>query len=127
MPTLRNRGSLSLRVTTTAHGTVLPAPNLRQLPPRSPAPVVVWRLLLALIPLLFVPLRKFRRRGTIGFAPLGVLVLGVALVSGGCGITADNTPAVVVPGTSAGVYPLVVTATGSGNVTATTTVSLTVN
>jgi hypothetical protein len=77
--------------------------------------------------LFLIPLRKNRRRGGIGLAPLGILLLGVAIVSFGCGVTANNTPPVVPPGTSAGVYPLVVSATGTGNVTATTTVSLTVN
>jgi hypothetical protein len=73
--------------------------------------------------LLLILLRKTSRRRTIGFA---ALILFVATVSNGCGVTADNAPAPVV-GTTVGVYPLVITATGTGNVTATTTLSLSVN
>ncbi len=119
-------GSISLNVTTTVNGAAPPTRNLRRAPARSPA-TVVWGILLALITLLLIPLKSYRRRSLVRFAALGILLFGVTIASGGCGITADNTPPVAPPGTSAGVYPLVVTATGAGNVTATTTISLTVN
>jgi hypothetical protein len=112
-------GSISLAVTTTVRAAAPSTRNLRRVVPRSPTPAVVWGVLLALTMLFLIPLRKNRR--------LGILLFGVAIVSFGCGVTANNTPPVVPPGTSAGVYPLVVSATGTGNVTATTTVSLTVN
>jgi hypothetical protein len=114
-------GSISLSVVTTANGSAPPAGNLRRVIPVSPERVIVWAMLLTVT--LFTLLKKNSRRRTIGFASL---ILFVMVVSNGCGITADNPSAPVV-GTTTGVYPLVITATGTANVTATTTLSLTVN
>ena len=120
-------GSLSLNVTTTAHGIGLPAPSARRSPPSSRILVAVWEILLSLITLVVITIRKDRRHGQIGFASIVVLLAATVIFSDGCGITANNTPPAPAPGTSAGVYPMVVTATSIANVTATTTVSLTVN
>ena len=59
--------------------------------------------------------------------PMVVLLMLVTVAVNGCGVTGSNSPAVIVAGTTAGVYPIVVTATGTGNVSATTTINLTVN
>jgi hypothetical protein len=120
-------GSISLSVTTTVRSAAAPARKLPRLPAGSPDVVNLGVLLLAAAMLLFASLRKYPRRAVIALAPLVLLLLGAALVSSGCGVTADNAPPVPPAGTSAGVYPLVVTAIGTGNVMATTTVSLTVN
>jgi len=104
----------------------MPVRNLRGVP-FFRRPIGLWNLLLALTMLLGILLGKFSRWRPIGFAPLIMLVLLVAAVGDGCGITGSNSSVVPPPGTSAGVYPIVITATGSGNVTATTTLNLTVN
>nr|HEV7953476.1 hypothetical protein [Candidatus Acidoferrales bacterium] len=116
-------GSISLSVVTTANGAAPPVGNLRRLIPLTSQSVIASGTLLSLAMLLSIFLKKNSRRCAIGLA---ALMLFVAISSVGCGVTADNAPAPVV-GTTAGVYPLVITATGTGNVTATTTLSLTVN
>jgi hypothetical protein len=115
-------GSISLSVVTAANGSAPPRQNLQRRIPLSPGRFIVWGIVLVLMMLGF--LGKNSRRRAAGFA---AILLFVATVSIGCGITADNSPAPPVVGTTTGVYPLVITGTGTGNVTATTTLTLTVN
>jgi hypothetical protein len=61
----------------------------------------------------------------LSFAAL--LLVIVAGMAGCSGFGGAATPPVTIPGTTPGAYPLVVTATGNGGTTATTTVTLTVN
>jgi hypothetical protein len=107
---------------TAANSAAPPARNLRRQIPLSPGRVLVWVTLLMLTLQIF--LRKNSRRRVIGLA---ALMLFVAILSVGCGVTADNSAATPVVGTTVGVYPLVITGTGTGNVTATATLTLTVN
>lgn len=116
-------GSISLSVVTAANGAAPPVRNLKHVIPFSPENIIATGTILTLTMLLFIFLKKNPRRRVIGLVALSFCV---AIVSSGCGITADNAPAPVV-GTTVGVYPLVITGTGTGNVTATTTLSLTVN
>ena len=118
--------SISLSVTTTANG-VSPVRGLRREPPSSHRPAIFWEILLLMTALIVTLPKIVQRRRVAAYAKLRVLLFVVAMIADGCGITADNTTVVPTPGTAAGVYPLVITATGSGNVTATTTLSLTVN
>jgi hypothetical protein len=121
-PSVVAGGSISLSVVTAANGSAPPAQSLRRLLPFSSERIIASGTLLSL--LLLLMLRKNSRRRAIGFA---ALILFVAIISNGCGITADNSAPAPVVGTTVGVYPLVITATGTGNVTATTTLSLTIN
>jgi len=66
--------------------------------------------------------RQLRPRMTVTMVVL--FAIGLA-VCDGCGGAGTAPPPTV--GTPAGVYSLVVTATANGNVTATTTINLTVN
>jgi hypothetical protein len=108
-----------------ANGSAPPTWNLQRVPIYSPRWVICCGILFSMI--LFVLMKKPQRRRVIGFAPMVALMMLVAGFVNGCGVTASNSAPAVVVGTAAGVYPLVITATGGGNVTATTTVTLTVN
>ncbi len=121
-------GSLSLSVTTAAASGSVPAVrNLRRVPEISRRIfTAAWESLAALT-MMLIFLKKIQRRRVIGFAPMIILLMVVTVFGNGCGVAGSNSPAVIVPGTTAGVYPIVVTATGTGNVSATTTVNLTVN
>lgn len=119
-------GSLSLSVTTIANGAAPSTWNLEHTPFISPWPATSWEILFLLTMFLIVT-KKARRRRVIGFAGMSALLLFVTVFANGCGVTASNSPPAAIVGTTAGVYPLVITATGGGNVTATTTVTLTVN
>jgi len=118
-------GSLSLSATTMANGAAPMVRNLRHVPQFSPRWVISWGILFSMA--LFVLMRRTQRRRVIGFAPMITLLVLVAGFANGCGVTASNSAPAAVVGTAAGAYPLVITATGGGNVTATTTVTLTVN
>jgi hypothetical protein len=82
-------------------------------------------LLIAFIALIFICLRKsHHQRLRIGVSIIA-LVAVVLVICDGCGGSGNVAPPLV--GTAPGAYALVVTATGNGNVMATTTINLTVN
>ena len=121
-------GSLSLSVTTAAaSGSVRAVRNLRSVPEISRRILTAAWEILAALTMILIFLKKNQRRRVIGFAVMVVLLMVVTVAVNGCGVTGSNSPAVIVPGTTAGVYPIVVTATGTGNVSATATINLTVN
>jgi hypothetical protein len=126
-PSVVAGGSISLSVVTAANSAAPPVKNLRRPIPLSPESIIASGTLLSLAMLLLILLRKNSQRRLIGFAALAALMLFVAIISDGCGITADNSVATPPVGTTAGAYSLVITGTGTGNVTATTTLTLTVN
>jgi hypothetical protein len=120
-------GSLSLSVTTAARGVVPAVWNLRRAPPISRRLLMTSEISAALTGLMIIFLKRNQRRRALAIAPMIMLLMVATVVCDGCGVTAGNSPGVIVPGTATGVYAIVVTATGTGNVTATTTVNLTVN
>jgi hypothetical protein len=119
----------TLMVTTTASTITTPAPGARKGPrsiePWNPAILRgLWIFMMALLVMLGLPRGKRRRIAL--RVPLAILIALAAFGMLSCGGgTAEST--VVIPGTTAGAYPLVITATGSGNTTATTTVNITVD
>jgi hypothetical protein len=99
---------------------------LRRVNPFSPGLVAFWCLLTAATLIFFIRPNRVHRRRLPAFIPMAALVFVAVAMCDGCGVTATNgNPPPV--GTSPGMYSIVVTATGNGNVTATTTVNLTVN
>jgi hypothetical protein len=118
--------SLTLSVVTVANGAAPPMRILRRVLPISNLRLMFGGILFSLTLLTFAFLKNSQKR-SIRFTPLTALLFLVAVFGNGCGVTAGNSPGAAAPGTTAGVYPLVITATGTGNVTATTTISLTVN
>ena len=119
--------STSLSVTTTANGAVLPVRSLRRMPAFSRRPKISWRMsaLMMILSLVGV-IGVCRKRSNILFFPLLALLVVVIIFSNGCGVT-ESDPTAPPVGTTPGVYSIVITATGGGNVTATTTLNLTVN
>jgi hypothetical protein len=67
-----------------------------------------------------------RKRSLIRLVPIAALFVVAVIFVGGCGVT-ESAPTAPPVGTTPGVYSIVITATGGGNVTATTTLNLTVN
>jgi hypothetical protein len=119
----------TLMVTTTAR-------NSSSLPQRLVPPILRMSALreieiLAVLALLLICFgywtRASGRRISSGIAMAGFLIFAGIIITGCGGLAGSAGPPPPPPGTPAGVYPLVVTATGNGNTTATTSITLTVN
>ena len=121
--------SNTLTVATTANSVITPVPGLRRWPPfiatRFPKALKSFVMMLVSMLLIFLALKRGKRHLP-AHVSLSILLLfmGAFMLSCGSGTASDAT---TLPGTTAGAYPLVITATGSGNTTATTTVNITVD
>jgi hypothetical protein len=120
--------STTLMVTTTARSSLTPGPRPV---PVLPMPALRELGIVALFSLLLICFvfwaRVSRRRIPAGIA-MAIFLVFAGLCFAGCGGLAGNVgPPPPPQGTPAGVYPLVVTVTGNGNTTATTSITLTVN
>jgi hypothetical protein len=82
-------------------------------------------LLIAFIAFMFIYVKKFHHKRLQTAVSMVAFVAIVLTMCDGCGGAGTAPPPIV--GTPAGAYSLIVTATGNGNVTATTTINLTVN
>ncbi len=119
--------STTLAVTTMAGSGLTPA--------RRPIPVLPTGILrdvgiLVALALLFIFLMRWKRvmlRRNVAWFPLAILLVLAGACLAGCIGLSEDIPPVAALGTPAGQYSLVVTATGNGNTTATTSVTLTVN
>jgi len=125
--------STTLNVSTSASTTSVSAPVNRQVPntdtPSSLPNSHTWELLsLIFAGLLTLRQRRLRTRSSrlMPFLAIAAL-LAFAGCTTGCSALTGAPPPVTIPGTTPGTYPLVITATGNGGTTASTTVTLTVN
>ncbi len=116
--------STSLTVTTTATRTSVIVPDLRGMR-RFPGKDLYWIIPLGMVLISWSLLTPVRRRKVTGFLQVASLTLFVVCCVAGC--KSGSSGGSVIPGTPAGAYPLTVTATGTGNTSATTTVMLNVN
>jgi hypothetical protein len=121
----------TLTVVTTASSLTVPSPAARRMPPFGwpERQKVARNLCMVLLAGLFVILvaGRGKHRRIVARVPMVVALLLVVFGVLSCGSGDTSDPAVTIPGTTAGAYPLVITATGSGNTTATTTVNITVD
>jgi len=124
--------STTLNVSTSASTTSVSAPRNRQVPnPDTPSWLPIsqtWEpLILIFAALLTLWQRRLRTRPSrfVPFLAIAAL-LAFAGCMAGCSALTGAPPPVTIPGTTPGTYPLVITATGNGGTTATTTVTLTV-
>jgi hypothetical protein len=100
---------------------------LRRVNPFSPELITFCGLLTAATLLFFTRPHRDGRQRLMNLLPLTAAVIIAVSMCNGCAVTGTNASPPPVVGTSSGMYSLVVTATAGGNVTATTTVNLTVN
>ncbi|HUK29907.1 MAG TPA: hypothetical protein VLV89_02265, partial [Candidatus Acidoferrum sp.] len=124
--------SSTLSVTTTADSEssfIGPRNRLPILPTRTIREVKIFAGIGLALLLVWLMQPKHARllRRNIEWFPLAVVLALAAACMSGCFAFAESVPPVTIPGTPAGSYSLVVTATGNGNTTATTTVTLIVD
>jgi len=122
--------STTLNVSTSASTTSVSAPEIRLAPnPDTPSSLPIsqtWELLILIFAaLLALWQRRLRTRSSrlMPFLAIAALLAFVGCLTG-CSAFTGAPPPVTIPGTTPGTYPLVITATGNGGTTATTTVTL---
>lgn len=120
----------TLTVVTTASSLTVPGSGARPMLPLGRTqpqnfPWILWAVLFSGLSLIFVAARG-KQRWIVPRLPLATLLALATFCIFSCGAPTSD-PDVSIPGTTAGAYPLVITATGSGNTTATTTVNITVD
>ncbi len=116
--------STTLTVATKAYSGVPRAPGVRVIRP-IPTWWPCWVLALTILFLIWRLKSRTRRQTVVAWVQCAALLALMAGFTAGCksgGVAAGGTP-----GTPPGAYPLTVTATGTGNTSATTTILLNVN
>lgn len=117
--------STVLTVVTSPNSSVLTPVSRRFAPPAGWVCVAALMLMAALLALSAAAARRKQRRFA-AQAACAVLLFVAAGAAIGCGSSSGTNGTGVLIGTAPGVYPLVITGTGNGNTSSTTTLNITV-